>query len=46
MQVTEYFWQYQDDRVLQYGGRNGSGHGNLDRFERRSYSTRVGVLQR
>lgn len=41
--ITTYYYLYQDDRQLQYGGRHG---GNFDRFERQAITQRVGVSYR
>ena len=45
---VEFYWQRTDDRVRFFLGRNGSSGGGWsnDRYERRSVSTRVGVLYR
>src|SRR5215212_8524533 len=44
--TTTYYYLYQDDRQLHYGGSGNSSWRNLDRFERRAITQRVGVSYR
>src|SRR4051794_20671548 len=44
--TTTFYYLRVDDRQLNYGGSNGSGGHNNDRFERQAITERVGVSYR